>query len=194
MTQGTLIEIPQHNGNPDPNQRYTTREALAWCKRVAGVDSFDLDAAACHESHHARDWYGDKGSHFLDGLSNVWYGNVWCNPPWDDIEPWTEKAWRSFAQATPSVLTVSMLLPGDRTHRPWWQRWVEPYRDQPLESSHDLAFPDAVPEIVLLEDRPRLTLHFAPEGFVPLAYTGKGDVLEEMPAELRRREFPAVRR
>lgn len=32
-----------------------------------------------------------------------------------------------------------------------------------------------------------------PDGFVPLKYTGKGDVLHEMPPELRVREFPTAR-
>jgi hypothetical protein len=151
MTQGTLINVAPHNGNPDPNQRYTIRRAIEWCKRTAGVTEYDLDVAACEESHHAHLWYGVAEN----GLSLPWFGDVFCNPPWDDIEPWVQKAWAEFErprgpEGDSLLASISMLLPGDRTHRPWWRMLVEPVRDR-----------GGV-----------LTVHFAPERF---PYGGPGN-------------------
>ncbi|MGN6609970.1 MAG: DNA N-6-adenine-methyltransferase [Jatrophihabitans sp.] len=52
---------------------------------------------------------------------------VWCNPPYSDIEPWVAKAWDEH----PATGGIVMLLPANRTEQGWWQRLVEPFRDQP---------------------------------------------------------------
>ncbi len=122
--QATLIDVPAFNGNDDENQRFTLEPAMAWVKRTAGVTAFDLDVAACEESHHAPVWF-DKAA---DGLKQEWRGRVFCNPPWDDIGPWVVKAHHEF-YVRRDLLCIAMLLPGGRTHRPWWQKDVEPPRD-----------------------------------------------------------------
>ncbi len=51
--------------------------------------------------------------------------------------------------ADTSLISITMLLPGNRTHRPWWQELVEPFfrrERKPLAG-------------------PQLNLHFAPERF-----------------------------
>jgi hypothetical protein len=130
LTQGTLIDVPAHCGVDDDNQRFTTREALAWVKAVAGVEAFDLDVAACPESHHAPVWYGRQvdGS-WVDGLKAPWFGRVFLQPPWDDLYPWIQTAWAQWTFTTHSPSVIAALLPGNRTHRPWWQELVEPHRD-----------------------------------------------------------------
>lgn len=127
MTQ-SLFELPAPTLGED--ERYTTRETIEWCKRAAGVDTFDLDVAACFESHWASLWYGKRE----DGLHKPWFGDVWCNPPYSDLAPWVRKTWGEFAVAVgpegPSLLrSVSMLIPGNRTEQRWWQADVEPFRD-----------------------------------------------------------------
>lgn len=126
-------EVAPHNGNADDNQRYTIRRARGWCKGVAGVTEWDLDAAACFESHHAECWYGldQPRAEYQNGLIAPWFGDVFVNPPWDDIAPWIMKAWRAWSEPEPivSLISISMLLPGGRTHRPWWKDLVEPFRD-----------------------------------------------------------------
>jgi len=69
----------------------------------------------------------ELGALGFDGLSYEWARNeiVWCNPPFSDIAPWVQKAHES-------ACTVVMLLPANRTEQPWWQRYVEPYRDKRL--------------------------------------------------------------
>jgi hypothetical protein len=112
------------------DERYTCRETIDWCKRVAAVGNFDLDVAACEESHWAPLWYSKREN----GLHKPWFGDVWCNPPYSDIAPWVTKTWDEFAVAVgpvgPSLLIgVSMLIPATRTEQAWWQRDIEPYRD-----------------------------------------------------------------
>ena len=134
MTQGELISVPRHAGNGDENFRFTLARADAWLRGKAGVRTWSLDAAACNESHLAARYYTLE--HGQDGLVLPWFGATFINPPWDDIEPWVERACQSW-WAVPvdredpvPLQLIAMLLPL-RTHMPWWQRFVEPFRDQP---------------------------------------------------------------
>lgn len=56
-----------------------------------GPISFDL---AAHAGNHKADrWYG-PGGEAEESLSQDWTkltGNLWLNPPYDDIEPWARK-------------------------------------------------------------------------------------------------------
>jgi phage N-6-adenine-methyltransferase len=108
----------------DPDRRYTLRHTLEWCKRVAGVDAFDLDVAADDEAHVCERYYTAREN----GLTQPWSGRVWCNPPYSDIGPWVRRAWGAmFGRNAPEV--VAMLLPANRSEQPWFQVEVEPYRD-----------------------------------------------------------------
>jgi len=131
VTQATLIEVPPHAGNPDENQRFTPRDALAWCLSKTGLQAYDLDVAACREAHHAPLWYGldHPDAARRDGLTARWWGNVFCNPPWGDIYPWLQRAWSAWDFGGLEVPSMTFVLPGDRTHMPWWQEYVEPFRD-----------------------------------------------------------------
>lgn len=106
-----------------PNDRYTLEWTLDWAKKIVGVKKFDLDVAACAAAHCAEKYYTFAD----DGLSEPWFGHVWCNPPYDNLEAWVKKAWRVWI-ANP-VKSIAMFPPGDRCEQPWWQDWVEPFRD-----------------------------------------------------------------
>ncbi len=108
----------------EQDERFTTRETLAWCAARAGVDAFDLDVAACEESHKAEAYFTVA----MDGLSRPWFGRVWCNPPFSNIAPWVAKAWREMESA-PGPSVIEMLIPATRTEQKWWCKDVEPYRD-----------------------------------------------------------------
>ena len=118
----------------DGDQRFTTRETDEWCRRKAGVEAWDLDVAACDESHLAERYYTKDH----DGLRQPWTGRVWCNPPFSDIEPWVERAWQVINERSASV--VAMLLPASRTEQGWWQRHVEPFRDLRLTATLRVHF------------------------------------------------------
>ncbi len=111
------------------NDRYTTRATLDWCKRVLGVEAFDLDVAACREAHHAPRYFTVAD----DGLKCGWiFERIWCNPPYDVIGPWIAKAWETMLEAAvhgrPEPV-IGMLIPDNRREQPFWQRLVEPFRD-----------------------------------------------------------------
>lgn len=110
-----------------PNDRYTLRPLLEWCRKTADVERYDLDVAACAEAHCAPDYCSLPED---DGLISRWRGNVWCNPPYDDPGAWVRKAWAETQRGgLDPVLSISMLLPGNRQEQPWWQEHVEPFRD-----------------------------------------------------------------
>lgn len=129
----------------DGDQRFTTRETDVWCRAHAGVEAWDLDVAACEESHLTEDFY----TRAQDGLLQPWRGWAWCNPPFSDIRPWVERAW--LAMIDRETDGVAMLLPASRTEQAWFQDCVEPYRD-----GRRPALAQAGSEDI------RLTTHFLP--------------------------------
>lgn len=137
------------------NDRYTTRATLDWCKRVLGVEEFDLDVAACPEAHHAPRWFGDQGLcpdvsepvslGWINGLEQPWDAErIWCNPPYDNLGPWVHKAWQTVFRAVMDAskdLIIGMLIPDNRREQPFWQTNIEPFRDgrwmsQPRAAAH----------------------------------------------------------
>ncbi len=64
---------------------------------------------------------------FENGLTRPWMGErVWCNPPFSDIKPWIQKAAEEITRACPLIV---QLVPANRTEQPWWQMYIEPWRD-----------------------------------------------------------------
>lgn len=119
--------FPEAHVDPglDLDRRYTTRETMDLCKRLAGVEAWDLDVAADEESHWAPVWYDA----LANGLKQPWHGRVWCNPPYSEIEPWVRKA--NYEALSGNASVVAMLLPCNRTEQAWWQDMVEGNRDRP---------------------------------------------------------------
>jgi hypothetical protein len=120
------------------DSRFTQAATLETCRKLADVEVFTLDVAACEASHVAGAWFSPevvqrpelihRGCFGRDGLTADWVGAVWCNPPWSDCGAWVLRAWNEMARAKgPSV--VAMLLPDNRREQPWWQELVEPHRD-----------------------------------------------------------------
>jgi hypothetical protein len=73
----------------------------------------------------------------VDGLSGPYDGQrVWCNPPFSQFDEWLPWAWRNSAAEL-----ITMLVPATRTDRPWWHKWVEPYRDNLPERRGTAAQP-----------------------------------------------------
>lgn len=77
---------------------------------------FTLDVCATAENAKCDKYYTKAA----DGLSQVWEGNVWCNPPYGrDVGRWVQKAHESAAENT----TVVMLLPA-RTDTRWFHDYI----------------------------------------------------------------------
>lgn len=83
---------------------------------------FTMDVAASPENAKCETFYTLAD----DGLTQAWYGSVWCNPPYSNVAAWVEKAWR---ESTSGCDAIVMLVPANRTEQAWWQDHVERYRD-----------------------------------------------------------------
>jgi phage N-6-adenine-methyltransferase len=116
--------LPGVGVDPDecPNERYTPSSVFSPLNQEF---SFTLDVCATAESSKCQRFFSKEEN----GLAQDWSGErVWCNPPYDDIRTWVEKAWASEAAL------VVMLVPA-WTDRGWWRDLIEPYRDARL--THD---------------------------------------------------------
>lgn len=94
---------------------------------------FHLDVAAAPHNAKADNYLTRED----DGLAYMWWGRVWCNPPYSDCGAWVRKAWAEWDRESqgagepmaPSL--IAMLLPANRVEQGWWQDHVEPFRDRP---------------------------------------------------------------
>lgn len=126
-----LDMFPETKSHPEEelDERYTLRQTMDLVRRVLGITHFDLDIAACEESHWADRYYTKADDalvrpFFPDGVKNVW-----CNPPYSEIEPWVLRTWDQMRNLEKECL-LAMLLPSNRTDQPFWQKHVEPFRDE----------------------------------------------------------------
>lgn len=85
---------------------------------------FTLDVAASAENALCESFYTIED----DGLEQPWHGSVWCNPPYSDCGAWVRKAHLEWVR--PSVRSIVMLLPANRTEQGWWQEQIECRRDR----------------------------------------------------------------
>ena len=77
---------------------------------------FNLDVCALPENAKCAAFYTPE----MDGLSQPWYGNCWCNPPYGrQVCRWVAKAAQSAAEGA----TVVMLLPA-RTDTAWFHDYI----------------------------------------------------------------------
>lgn len=126
----TYLAAPLMRAVP-ADERYTTPSTRAFCLEKLGRGmTYDLDVAACRESHLASQWYGldhPKPEH-RNGLEAPWSGHSFGNVPFSQWGHWLATAWLNFC-ATPAFRTHSMILPNDRTEQEPWHDLVEPFRD-----------------------------------------------------------------
>jgi site-specific DNA-methyltransferase (adenine-specific) len=89
----------------------------------AGLDAefaFTLDACATADNARCAAYFTREE----DGLSQRWWGRVWCNPPYGrGIGAWVEKA-RASVRSGDAELAVC-LVPA-RTDTAWWQDLIAP--------------------------------------------------------------------
>jgi len=112
---------PQQRINDEVDDRGTTAEDFAW---FSTLGPFTLDVAAAPHNAKCLRYYTIRDN----GLRQPWaHERVWCNPPYSNIGDWVQKAWDEHARAD----GIAMLLPANRCEQVWWQRLVEPQRDQP---------------------------------------------------------------
>lgn len=110
----SLEAAQARDGERKQNWRTPWGVVRGLARRFAGGD-FDLDAAADDDNHKAPGYLTEED----DALSQPWWGRVWCNPPYQDIDPWVEHAIREVDAGRAEV--VVMLLPA-RTGTEWYAR------------------------------------------------------------------------
>lgn len=108
------------------DRRFTLDTTLDQIAAWTGVRIYDLDVCAEELSHVCGNYYSLERNE--DGLIMNWYGHVWCNPPWSELYLWTARSWVNWQNGLCD--TITMLIPV-RTEQPFWQKLIEPYRDQP---------------------------------------------------------------
>jgi hypothetical protein len=126
---------------PEDDVRETPPELFA--ARAAKWGPFTLDAAATHANAKAAHYYTETGRFHSpaakaecpfaavgpeNGLTGDWFGRVWINPPFTQMALWAAKCWRECAAGR--VELIDFLSPGTRCEQAWWQKLIEPYRDE----------------------------------------------------------------
>lgn len=79
---------------------------------------FTLDVCALPENAKCKDYF----TPLIDGLSQIWSGRCWCNPPYGrTIGEWVRKAYESTEFGSAEVCV--MLLPA-RTDTRWFHNYI----------------------------------------------------------------------
>jgi phage N-6-adenine-methyltransferase len=113
-------QVNKRGARPEIDDRATTPEVF---DPLNERFHFTIDVAASADNSKCERFFDLN----TNGLEQSWAGErIWCNPPHSNIEPWLVKAW---AELWADLIV--MLLPANRTEQGWWQREVEPFRDQP---------------------------------------------------------------
>jgi len=106
-------KVPQTSG--DYNW-YTPEKYIELSREVMG--SIDLDPASCNEANKIvkADKFYTKDE---DGLLQPWYGNVFCNPPYNfpNVEMFSEKMVDSYKSGK---IKQGILLTHSSTDTRWW--------------------------------------------------------------------------
>jgi len=117
-----LSKVHRTRGNPENDERHTLASTFDPLDRAHGP--FTLDAAATRKNAKAKFYFTKE----QNGLRLHWFGNVWVNPPYSRLDLWVAKAFDEVFVLKRAEKVV-MLLPANRTEQPWWQTFIEPYRD-----------------------------------------------------------------
>jgi len=120
--------------------------------RFAG-GKFNLDP--CAEPWNEKAFYSFCGSPEDDGLIREWRvpaktTRVFCNPPYNDVKSWVEKAITEVELGNAAV--VVMLLP-NRTDQSWFHAFAESYVCESVHFIKGRVQFDAPPEVTASSNR-----------------------------------------
>jgi hypothetical protein len=115
MTDSVLAKAFLTSGNGSQDVR-TPHDVF---ERLDAQYRFDLDPC---DSIEKPDWLGIPSYNLnrgLNGLKLPWYGNVFVNPPWNDIQTWITKAFIELEDKRANF--VIFFIPS-RTETNWYHR------------------------------------------------------------------------
>lgn len=139
--------------------------------RLNEKHNFTIDACALPSNAKCQLFYAQDGLYAVsssDGLATRVRADVdglmgrydkqrvFCNPPFSQFDLWLPWAWRHS-----EAETITMIAPATRTDRPWWQTYVEPYRDDQPERRGSWAMPH-IPGVDMRHDW-RLRTDYTPD-------------------------------
>lgn len=85
---------------------------------ASAIDGFDLDPCSGAETKSiAEETYTEDD----DGLVKPWFGTVWVNPPYSEIEDWFRKAVNEWQRDETDLI---MVLAPARTSTQWFHRYA----------------------------------------------------------------------
>jgi len=117
-----LIDVPAIIHPPgESDEFYTPRHLFA---KWHAETPFTIDVAATAESACLPRFWTIHD----DALKQSWAGeHFWCNPPFSRLSEFVEKAHCEVLGN--GCMGGRMLMPANRTEQPFWQEFIEPYRD-----------------------------------------------------------------
>lgn len=113
---GDKEEKSKRGGNQD------TRTPLEFFNKLDEQFQFDLDPC---DSLEKPKWLGIEAYNLnndQDGLELPWFGNVFVNPPWNDIQSWIDKAEKELEKE--NCRFVVFLVPS-RVETRWFHHILE---------------------------------------------------------------------
>lgn len=126
-TGAPVAKVVKKEAGDEIDERFTPPDLVEERKKKHGLN-FDV---ASHPKSPAAKLFG-KGRFWTkkdDALRRSWRGKrVWCNPPFSRLAEFVKKAFDEVRRGGCPI--VDMLMPAVRTEQPFWQEFIEPYRDR----------------------------------------------------------------
>lgn len=117
-----------HDGGKSASQEYYTQRDILYHLYVAnGYRPLDLDPCSPAKGEKAPT-YPFVFNHYTkdeNSLGQDWFGNVFVNPPFNNIEPFFNKGWREFTAG--KVESIVFFVP-TRADQPWYMKYVDGFR------------------------------------------------------------------
>lgn len=107
----------RYAGSKTPDHKRSRYRTPDWLFNYLNLEygPFGIDVAACAKSAKCEQYYSIRNS----GLDNPWVGSVFCNPPYNKILPWVEKAIAECDQEYEECKTAVLVLPMDMSSLSW---------------------------------------------------------------------------
>lgn len=95
----------------NPRRQWSTPQILVEDIELRLGVKFELDVAASEKNAKAPEYYDVSAN----GLTQPWTGNVWCQPPYDEIKQWV---WRALDLEGQYNMAAALLA--SRTDQAWF--------------------------------------------------------------------------
>jgi len=96
----------------------TPPEFLDAVRDRLGIAQFDCDLAASDDNAVCPNYFVEEENALVQPWKEGEDWN-WCNPPYENITPWVQKAWME----VPTGARTAMLVPASVGSN-WWKNWV----------------------------------------------------------------------